>query len=164
MTEKFVSTLLCFTSDCVFKGFTGLDLSYFKLYSKLYIFLSHILQVIRSIINDIDAQGGQLLSWSLQDILADQDNQGQTLLHMSVDTGHYEACYMLIEKGVNVNVCRSGFVTSLHLAAATGDLNIVQLLVASGAIIDALNVMQETPLHRASTFNRTSVIEFLLQK
>ena len=103
-------------------------------------------------------------NFKLHDIINDQDNQRQSILHISVDTGNYEACNLLIEKGADVNLKRSGFVTPLHLAAATGNLKIVELLIASGADVEAHNVMQETPLHKAATFNRVDIVEFLLKK
>lgn len=69
----------------------------------------------------------------------------------------------MIEKGANVNLCKSGFSTPLHLAAATGNTDIVKLLVASGADIESLNIVLETPLHKAALFNRPEVAKFLLE-
>lgn len=119
---------------------------------------------MKEIIEDIEKQGGIMGEWTIKDILDDQDNQGQGLLHLAVDVGRYKTCRLLIDKGANVNLCRSGFVTPLHLAAATGNVDIVKLLVESGAEVDAENVTSETPLHRAAVFNRADVVEFLLER
>ena len=36
--------------------------------------------------------------WTIKDILNDQDNQGQSLLHLAVDVGRYKTCRLLIDK------------------------------------------------------------------
>lgn len=119
--------------------------------------------ILKEIIFDIEKQGGTVDNWTLKDIINDQDNQGQGILHLAVDTGHYNTCCLVIEKGANVNLCKSGFSTPLHLAAATGNTDIVKLLVASGADIESLNIVLETPLHKAALFNRPEVAKFLLE-
>ena len=120
--------------------------------------------VLQEIINIVEEKGGVVENWKLADMINDQDNQGQGVLHRAVDFGHYEMCSLLLKKGAKVNLCRENFATPLHLAATTGDLEIVKLLVSHGANLEALNIASETPLHRASRYIRVDIIKYLLGK
>ena len=119
--------------------------------------------ILEEMISLVEKKGGIVENWKLVDMLNDQDNQGQSVLHLAVDLSHYGVCASVVEKGGKVNLCSRNFSTPLHLAATTGNLEIVKLLVSHGADLEAQNIMQETPLHKAANFNRVGVIEYLLE-
>lgn len=121
-------------------------------------------EVLREIIAFAKEQGGCIENWKLVDMVNDQDNEGESILHMAVDLGNIDVCRTALENGSLVNLCRNNFGTPLHKAATTGDIEIVKLLVHYGADLEAQDITGETPLHKASNYTRVTVIKYLLEK
>ena len=97
---------------------------------------------------------GTIDDWKLNDMFNNQDDRGQTVLHLAIEAGNYKSCDAAIKNGAKVNLCRENFTSPLHLAAIGGDLEIVKLLVSHGANKEATNLSMETPLHKASKYHR----------
>ena len=61
------------------------------------------------------------------------DNNGWTPLHLAVIRGNYDVVWLLVFKGININVkCNDGY-TPLSLAKDSGHTEIVEMLQKHGA-------------------------------
>ena len=117
------------------------------------------------------------------------DDDGMTPLHYAAKNNHVEACLVLIDGGVPVDVvelkvtndcllcimlCSSEFhfvffcyvqgkYTPLHLAAAKGRYKVIMLLLEKGANIHAQDNDGNTPLHKAASNNHPKAVAILIQ-
>lgn len=100
-------------------------------------------------------------------------------LHFAADSGHLEACRLLLSHGADADV-RSGVRikdgefhrdwhwepghTPLMRAAQKGHLDVVELLIELGADVLLEDSMSGTSLHAACTSNQAKIIDLLLAK
>lgn len=101
-----------------------------------------------------------------------QDQDGNTLLHLAVDTAEsdlIEWCFTLGFQVRTENCCK---MNCMHIAARRGDYDIaVRILeVASAedgdmnAFVNSPNSFRSTPLYMAAKFGNVKIMEFLLDK
>lgn len=104
-----------------------------------------------------------------------QNNEGNTLLHLSCLQANSHTSYQLAEffvnEGLSVHTANKKGQTPLHLAVWSGHVNIVQMLIAQGAEINPKDKEGLTPLasaksgkpvHRYGSFD--AVVKVLEQK
>ncbi|RCI09475.1 hypothetical protein L249_3995 [Ophiocordyceps polyrhachis-furcata BCC 54312] len=77
------------------------------------------------------------------------DERGQTALHLCTEHDKFEAAWMLIDEGLDVDVKDEDGQTALHIAAAKGRSRIVQRLLAAGADVDATDNLGRSPAYLA---------------
>ena len=100
----------------------------------------------------------------LYSMLEERNREGETALHAAVEGGYLDIVKLCLEKGAKVRSRRANLAHPLHIAAINGSVEIAKLLVQHNAKIEARNANHETPLHKAAAFNKTLMVEFLLEK
>lgn len=122
-----------------------------------------LFQILKEIILDIEKHGSKIGDWKLEDILNDQTQEGDSILHFAIEKVDVDVCSFLTEKGadVNLSIPKNGN-TPLHLAAIVGNLDICKILVAKKANVDGENKNLKTPLHKAAEFNHADIVSYLL--
>ncbi|KYR00048.1 ankyrin repeat-containing protein [Tieghemostelium lacteum] len=93
-----------------------------------------------------------------------QNQDGLSLLHLSVSQNNLEFSRYLISKGANVNIMDISQITPLHNACANGSLPLVELLVRSGANINTCDEEGDSPCHYAIRESQDQVLEFLINQ
>tara|TARA_Y100000590_G_scaffold470766_1_gene669736 strand:+ start:17652 stop:19445 length:1794 start_codon:yes stop_codon:yes gene_type:complete len=83
------------------------------------------------------------------DILNDQNTDGNTPLHLCNLLGEHVLSHMLIKYGADTSLTNAIGDTPLHSATRSGDYDVVAVLLNIGADVNAENKMKETPLHSA---------------
>jgi ankyrin repeat protein len=98
--------------------------------------------------------------------VADDDDHGNTPLHVAVQRGNERHVALLLSLGnASVTKLNSARNSALHLAAKCPDQRILQLLLAHDATGDArqqLGALQRTPLHVAATNANVAVAQLLI--
>nr|XP_018670871.1 transient receptor potential cation channel subfamily A member 1 homolog [Ciona intestinalis] len=122
------------------------------------------LQIVKLILEHAKSESRGKLS----DMLDERDNDGNTALHLSVDSGHLPVteyiinCSLINRNTAALNARRNNHETPVHLAARHGHLDIVQLLIRKGAKINTRDDNGSTPLILAAQYNQDAVVEFLI--
>lgn len=101
---------------------------------------------------------------TLSKMIASQNREGQTPLHVAVLASQYHVIKILLERGANVNQIMAEGETSLHIAAVTGHIGVTKLLLSHDAIIDAKNDDGRTSLHKAAAFGKLEVVKLLIER
>ena len=91
------------------------------------------------------------------DILNDQNTDGNTPLHLCNLLGEHVLSHMLIKYGADTSLKNAIGDTPLHSATRSGDLDVVVVLLNVGADVNATNKMKETPLHSAVMAKKKNV-------
>ena len=97
-------------------------------------------------------------------MLEERNREGETALHSAVEGGYLDIVQLCVEKGAKVRSRRGNLAHPLHIAAINGHVDIAECLVEHHAKIEARNVNHETPLHKAAAYNKTRMVQFLLDK
>lgn len=97
-------------------------------------------------------------------LLATQNSDGWTPLHLAAFFGHAELASALIDSGADVHARSSNAMknTPLHAAAAGGNAAIIDLLVKRGADPNAKQHGGWTALHAAAQSGNREMVEILL--
>jgi len=105
---------------------------------------------------------------TVEDFLYDVDIDGNSLLHLAVNSGVLAVVELCIEYGVRIRQPRRlDKVTAFHMACELGSMPIVEYLVSKDPAICRITLIDfrgKTPLHLASSKNHANVVEFLLEK
>lgn len=100
--------------------------------------------------------------------LYDVDIDGNSLLHLAVNSGVLEVVELCIEYGVRIRQPRRhDKITAFHMACEQGSMPIMEYLVSKDPAIcriTLVDVRGRTPLHMAARKNHANVVEFLLEK
>lgn len=91
----------------------------------------------------------------------DEDDCGDTLLHMAVGSSEEDVTKFLLANKADVNAKDNLDLTPLHFAATTGQKTIAELLLAKGADVNAKDNKGRTPL---DSVRNKAVAELLLAK
>jgi ankyrin repeat protein len=81
--------------------------------------------------------------------LDEQDNNGQTALHLAAECGNDIFIDIVLKKGGNPNLKDNNGQTPLHISASKGDLNCIKSLLNGGADPSLTDNNGSTPLHLA---------------
>ena len=81
--------------------------------------------------------------------LDEQDNNGQTALHLAAECGNDIFIDIVLKKGGNPNLKDNNGQTPLHIAASKGDPNCIKSLLNGGADPSLTDNDGSTPLHLA---------------
>jgi ankyrin only family protein len=95
-----------------------------------------------------------------------QNNDGNTTLHISVIYGNPEFVSLIINSATHpclLDIQNDTYQTALHLAVLTGNSQIVRLLVVGGADLTVRDVHGNTALHLASSNGEVDCVRQLLQ-
>ncbi|KAI4470407.1 acyl-coa-binding domain-containing protein 6 [Holotrichia oblita] len=82
----------------------------------------------------------------LKSILNELDADGLGLVHWASDRGSEDILQLLINEGADINLLDCDKQTPLHYAASCGHINCVKLLISNGADIDIEDVNGDTPV------------------
>ena len=101
-----------------------------------------------------------------------QDSDGNTLLHIAVDSEESDVVDWCLELGFDIRARNKLGMNSLHVAARRESVKIARKLVEKEQelghsvkeFIDLGNNYQATPLYLASKFNQCEVVKFLLEQ
>ena len=117
------------------------------------------------VVIEIFDQTERLYGYSaLSRMIASQNREGQTPLHVAVLASHFHIIKILLERGANANQIMAEGETALHIAAVTGHLGVTRLLLSHDVMIDAKNDEGRTALHKAAAFGKQDVVKLLLEK
>ena len=97
-------------------------------------------------------------------IINDEDESGNSALHLSALNGHHKIIDLLIDYGASVDPRNSVMWTPLDCAAAKGHTNCIRQLLERDAPIDPMDLASITPLHLASKEGHSEVVKLLLEK
>lgn len=87
---------------------------------------------------------------------------GKTFLQNAAEQGQLQVVQFLLDQKARID--GGGGLTALHYAVAAGHKAVVELLLGKGADVNSQNSWGVTPAHLATAFNRTVVLQTLLQK
>ena len=88
------------------------------------------------------------LGYNTADLVNDPDLDGNTTLHLAVETGDRKSVEVCLAHGADVSYRRANCMTPLHVTAMKGDVHIAELLCSKGADIEAKDCEFMSPLHR----------------
>ncbi|MHB9147579.1 MAG: ankyrin repeat domain-containing protein [Candidatus Amoebophilus sp.] len=107
--------------------------------------------------------------WSAHHMLANQDDKGDTALHIAAIEKLVEPIKMLLSKKINVNTKNGYWQTPLHVAISSGTpvsdtklIEVVKYLISRGADVNATDLNDNTPLHYAVYTGNLELIQLLL--
>ncbi|XP_048588083.1 transient receptor potential cation channel subfamily A member 1 isoform X2 [Nematostella vectensis] len=104
----------------------------------------------------------------LDSFLSDADNEGNTLLHLAVDSGFTRVVELCLDNGSIIRrPKRNDRSTAFHLACEQGATEIVQLFLEKDpnlAKILLVDANGTTPLHKAAQTNNHSILHLLITK
>lgn len=92
-----------------------------------------------------------------------QNNRGETSLHLAAIKGDVQLAESLISQGADVNAQDYAGWTALHEACNHGHPQLADLLLTAGAFVNALGSDDYTPLHDAAVNGHREVVEVLLK-
>jgi len=96
--------------------------------------------------------------------LEEVDNDGHSLLHLSVYRGFFEITALLLAYGLDINAVTFNQYTALHFAVDYGDEDIVQLLLDRKDMhIECLDSRGRTPFAHAILKEKTGIVQKLLE-
>ncbi|WP_341808555.1 ankyrin repeat domain-containing protein [Wolbachia endosymbiont (group E) of Neria commutata] len=87
---------------------------------------------VRVIMSKLDKRIQELLANSFHGI-NEQDESGETVLHLAARFSDYERVKLLIEKGADVNAKNNEGKTPLHSAALSGKVGSVSAMIEAGS-------------------------------
>lgn len=101
-----------------------------------------------------------------------QDSDGNTLLHIAVDSEESEVVDWCLELGFDLRARNKLGMNSLHVAARRGSIKIAQKLVVreqelGNSVQEFINLgnnYEATPLYLASKFNQSEMVKYLLEQ
>ncbi|USN50942.1 MAG: ankyrin repeat domain-containing protein [Myxococcales bacterium] len=94
----------------------------------------------------------------------EQDDQGNTALHLAIVRKEKDAVIALLEGGANPNIKEnSNSFTPLHLAANTGQIEVIEALIKSEAEVDEQDDQGNTALHLAIVRKEKDAVIALLE-
>ncbi|XP_071814449.1 uncharacterized protein [Apostichopus japonicus] len=92
-----------------------------------------------------------------------QNNRGETSLHLAAIKGDIQVAESLISQGADVNAQDYAGWTALHEACNHGHSELTDLLLTAGAFVNALGSDDYTPLHDAAVNGHREVVQILLK-
>lgn len=99
----------------------------------------------------------------VDEIINEQDNNGNTALHNSVKGGFYDITDMLLRSGSKVNVMNYDFELPIHFASENStDDSIVKLLIQYDTTVNVKNRIDWTPVFYAALNGNDKVINALI--
>ncbi|XP_022786608.1 transient receptor potential cation channel subfamily A member 1-like [Stylophora pistillata] len=105
---------------------------------------------------------------TVEDFLYDVDVDGNSLLHLAVNSGVLAVVQHCTEYGVRIRQPRKlNRETAFHLACEMGSMPIVEYLVSKDPALCRITLVDfrgRTPLHMAAKRNHAHVVNFLLEK
>jgi hypothetical protein len=93
-----------------------------------------------------------------------KDSEGQTLLYLAAENGHYLTAKILIDKGAEVNAQGGRYGNALQAASARGHEAVVKLLLEQGAKVNAQGGGYGNALQAASEAGHEAVVKLLLEQ
>lgn len=97
-------------------------------------------------------------------IINDEDESGNSALHLAALNGHPKIIDILIDYGASVDPRNSVLWTPLDCAAAKGNVESVLKLLERDSPIDPIDLAYTTPLHLASREGHEAVVKALLEQ
>lgn len=91
----------------------------------------------------------------------DEQDYGQTALHVALRKGHIDITKTLLTAGADVRVKTARGMTPLHLAAEEGHAKVIELLITKGANVNAKDGSGKTPIERVGERRRDKIIDLL---
>jgi len=88
------------------------------------------------------------------------DEEGESALHIAVETSQPEMVRCLLSHEANINVQDDGY-TPLHLAVHCSERAIISILIEEGADISITNDERETPLVQALNMKDMALVEHI---
>uniref|UniRef100_A0A1X7V085 Ion transport domain-containing protein n=1 Tax=Amphimedon queenslandica TaxID=400682 RepID=A0A1X7V085_AMPQE len=98
-----------------------------------------------------------------KDILKDEDDDGNTALHLACINEKFQAAKALILAGADPEDRNARQWTPMDCAAESGRVQIVQLLIDAEAQVDPRDINNATPLHVACKAGHIKVVNVLLE-
>lgn len=95
-------------------------------------------------------------------IINDEDESGNTALHLAALNGHPKIIGLLIDNGASVDPRNSLLWTPLDCAAAKGFDKCATILIERDAPVDPMDLANVTPLHLSSAEGHVEVVKVLL--
>ncbi len=92
----------------------------------------------------------------------DEEDDGKTPLHKTIENGQIKITKMLIDAGVDLNVQDEYGVTPLHWAVLHGDEDVLRMLIELKADLNKPDSAGATPLYSAVTQGEETLIKLLL--
>lgn len=92
----------------------------------------------------------------------EQDEFGETALHIAARCGFVDICELLLEHGLEIDVRSERRCTPLHSAARSGKFKTFKFLVEHGADVNAQSEHGDTPLHEAAAAGSVEICKMLL--
>ena len=89
--------------------------------------------------------------------------EGETLLHVAVESRETKLAQLLLKCGANVNAQDAQTGTPLHSAADFDNLELMRLLLQSGTSTDVPDGYLRTPLHYSALNGNLEAVELLLK-
>lgn len=104
-----------------------------------------------------------LIDHGVNEIINNQDNNGNTALHYSVAGGFYDITKLLLRNDANVNIKNYDFELPIHFASMnkTGE-NTVNLLIQYDATVNVKNRVDWTPIFYAAQNGNDRVMDALI--
>lgn len=93
-----------------------------------------------------------LLAFAPSTLVACQDNDGNTALHMAIINGHTHLTRLLLQSSTveQINIADHELHTAVHWATVTGQLDCLAMLLDAGALLNCGDIYGATPLHYAT--------------
>lgn len=111
----------------------------------------------------VNSRKNGVISKSRKRLMVNDNNSGNTPLHIAVIEGDLRKVGQLIEgRSLPIEGKNKEGNTALHLAAVHGQHDIAQLLISNGADVNARNYVYDSPLHLAVVDNHHEIVYALL--
>lgn len=109
---------------------------------------------------------------SISSTISHQDQDGNTLLHLAVDSDEFELVEWCLHLGFSTTMHNNTGMNSLHIAARRGNYDITSRLLQVERVgeenmaqfVNSRNKFRSTPLYSAAKFGNAKVVELLLDK
>jgi len=92
----------------------------------------------------------------------DEEDDGKTPLHMTIENGQIEITKMLIDAGADLNVQDEYGITPIHWAVLHGDEDVLRMLIELKADLNKPDIEGNTPLNAAVTQGEETLVKLLL--
>lgn len=92
----------------------------------------------------------------------DEEDDGKTPLHKTIENGQIEITKMLIDAGADLNVQDEYGVTPIHWAVLHGDEDVLRMLIELKADLNKPDIEGNTPLYAAVTQGEETLVKLLL--
>ncbi|MCQ2815936.1 MAG: protein kinase [archaeon] len=93
-----------------------------------------------------------------------QDSKGWSALHYICQDGNLKITYLLIRRGIKLNLQTNDKKTPLHIAALNGFFDISKILIEKGAKLNMFDKDKNLPVHLAAKANHIELVRYLIEK